>query len=226
MENSFSWEKTVSWSNLSCGAQASVDETRIIRKTYEGPLLEWPLISAWAQDPHLAFVRETKALGALAATNSHHMFPFPHILCVTSDQSAVIMTDCGKPLSEAWDLAPKQARDWRKQLLDILDCMRTTKVYHNDVHPGNVTVDRDGRLKLIDFAWATFDAPNFPEMNMTPDDILQAETLPQVFDFIFERAVKHFDEPSKQRVNIVKRMHDKHKECAQQPKAKRHCRKE
>lgn len=206
------------WRTVSSGAQATVTGARVMKKAYGGPNIPFPRQHAVAQDPIVAFHRETKALDALesvAATlqkRGHHslfsvgMDPFPHIVARDETKPHIVVTDCGVPLQDAWDKAPKKASEWRAQLLCILERLSAANVYHNDIHPGNVLVGHDGQLKLIDFAWATFDTPNFPEMNITTEDVLEAETLHGVFRRVFERAQLFFGDTMPKRVQVIENM--------------------
>lgn len=210
------------WKPLSHGAQSRVTERRLLKKTFVGANAPFPLRHGVVQDPTVAFVRETRALTALAdtiekTTASSSLIassslcggdstPFPHIVEANKVEPSIVLTDCGVPLQDAWERAPQRASEWRAQLLRILEHLHAANLYHNDIHPGNVMVGDDGCLKLIDFAWATFDTPNFPEMNMTPEDVLEAETLPDVFQRIFARAKQFFGETMPKRVQVVESM--------------------
>ncbi len=52
--------------------------------------------------------------------------------------------------------------DWRQQAEAIIAHLRTAGCCHNDIKAGNVVVS-NGRLKLIDFAWATQIGEPIPE---------------------------------------------------------------
>ncbi|MBW4557156.1 MAG: tetratricopeptide repeat protein [Trichormus sp. ATA11-4-KO1] len=43
------------------------------------------------------------------------------------------------------------ALDWLRQLVEILDIVHHTEFFHRDIKPGNIILQPDGRLALIDF---------------------------------------------------------------------------
>lgn len=87
--------------------------------------------------------RERKALSALEGVEG-----VPLLLARTEGE--LILTNCGEPLTTK-NLPP----DAEQQGRDLVGRLLKRGVSHNDIHPGNLLV-KDGRLHLIDFAWATF----------------------------------------------------------------------
>lgn len=189
------------WVPVARGAQSEVSSCRLFRKTFVGCAVAWSSRTSQCADPHLAFQREVRALEALRASNA----PFPQIVARNDETPWLVLSDCGSPLTSS--AVPPQ---WKAQLLDIVDAMRITNIYHNDVHPDNMTVSADGRLHLIDFGWASFGSPSFPEMNILPEDVHNALVIDDVFDSIFKRAKGVFGETAQRRVAVIERMHARH----------------
>ncbi|WP_017719551.1 serine/threonine-protein kinase [Kamptonema formosum] len=48
-------------------------------------------------------------------------------------------------------IAPEQAIDWLKQLVEILVVLHQEQYFHRDIKPANIMLKPDGRLVLIDF---------------------------------------------------------------------------
>ncbi|MEN2383858.1 MAG: serine/threonine-protein kinase [Gloeotrichia echinulata DEX184] len=46
------------------------------------------------------------------------------------------------------------ALDWLRQLVEILDLVHHTEFFHRDIKPGNIILQPDGKLALIDFGTA------------------------------------------------------------------------
>lgn len=49
------------------------------------------------------------------------------------------------------ELSPKQARAYFQQLVDGIDYCHRRGVYHRDLKPDNLLIDRSGILKITDF---------------------------------------------------------------------------
>ena len=83
---------------------------------------------------------------------------FPKLLTYDTAQNLIEVEDCGEDLA-IYNL-PK---DWKKQLIEIIEDLRTWKIEHRDIRPDNLMV-KDGVIKLIDFGWARFkdDPPDNP----------------------------------------------------------------
>ncbi|MEV5510859.1 serine/threonine-protein kinase [Streptomyces orinoci] len=62
-------------------------------------------------------------------------------------------------LTEHGTLKPRQAAAIGAKLMDALDAAHRAGVLHRDVKPGNVLLERGGRVVLTDFGIASMDAP-------------------------------------------------------------------
>jgi len=60
-------------------------------------------------------------------------------------------TDLARWIQETGPLPEEQVLVWAGQLLDALAYCHRNHVYHRDVKPHNVIIDRDGRAMLVDF---------------------------------------------------------------------------
>ncbi len=71
------------------------------------------------------------------------------------------------PGETLWELIQKgrpsllQVLDWGAQLCDVLAYLHRQQppILHRDLKPGNIILQSDGRLKLVDFGLARFDVP-------------------------------------------------------------------
>lgn len=73
-------------------------------------------------------------------------------------QDVIELEDCGEELS-----AENLPKNWKKQLIGIVQHLRNYKIDHRDIRPGNLMVKK-GAIKLIDFGWARLqdDPPDNP----------------------------------------------------------------
>ncbi|MGW2865977.1 serine/threonine-protein kinase [Streptomyces sp. NPDC001205] len=62
-------------------------------------------------------------------------------------------------LTERGPLDPREAAAIGAKLMDALDAAHRVGVLHRDVKPGNILLERGGRVVLTDFGIATMDAP-------------------------------------------------------------------
>ena len=116
------------------------------------------------------FMREIAALHALAQHESPH---FPRLVSAHWPTKQVTTAYCGEPLRTK-DQCPS---DWKEQLLGIEAQLKKHNIFHNDVHVDNLVVNKDNKLCLIDFGWATFDRPHEDKhINLTPSKIKNAKT--------------------------------------------------
>lgn len=87
--------------------------------------------------------------GSLSRLSNSPHFPKPLAFREKEGSSVITMTYCGVRLTK--DNLPK---DWRKQVLDILDILDASDIQHNDINPRNLMV-LEGTIYLIDFGWST-----------------------------------------------------------------------
>jgi len=80
----------------------------------------------------------------LKLCNSKHV---PKLLEVNDDEIGI--EDCGEHLTI--DNLPK---DWKLQLIEIVEDLRKDKVNHNDINIDNLMI-KDGIIKLIDWGWGS-----------------------------------------------------------------------
>ena len=118
---------------------------------------------------HQDFMREIAALHALPQDSPH----FPRLVSAHWPTKQVTTAYCGEPLRTK-DQCPS---DWKEQLLGIEAQLQKHNIFHNDVHVDNLVVNKDNKLCLIDFGWATFDRPHKDKhINLTPSKIKNAKT--------------------------------------------------
>lgn len=55
---------------------------------------------------------------------------------------------------EISEISPEQALDWIIQLCRGLNAAHQKNVVHRDIKPGNIMIDQNGRVKIIDFGFA------------------------------------------------------------------------
>lgn len=90
------------------------------------------------------FTREVVALGIL---RRYHWSP--DLLELDVESLQITMTYLGPVVA-----AETLPEDWRDQMDEILDDLAQEGLRHNDIRSQNILV-RDGKLRLIDFGWAT-----------------------------------------------------------------------
>lgn len=165
------------------GAQVSSYEVKFFRKTYN----RYPQHNDYDNQKfsnvvdQLHFENETKILKLL---EKHDISP----KLINSEGRTLYLSDCGQDLSK--DNIPK---DWREQLLNIHQVLKSHFLYHNDIKVNNFTV-RDNKIYLIDFGWSSFYKPEYPYWNLTEKIITQAHSIEEVFNQVFNLSMKTMGE--------------------------------
>jgi predicted Ser/Thr protein kinase len=113
--------------------------TSIVYKTTAGPVIK----QYRAGKSPSQLEREVFWLDRLKGTAAA-----PDLLDVDRSCRAVMMSDCGQPIS------PLNAPDdWDTQLAALMDQLRANGCAHNDISEEEVLV-KDGKLRIVDFAFA------------------------------------------------------------------------
>tara|TARA_B100000214_G_C23787368_1_gene544229 strand:+ start:112 stop:744 length:633 start_codon:yes stop_codon:yes gene_type:complete len=96
---------------------------------------------------------------------------FPKLLSYDDNTNIIYISYCGTPLS-----SENIPNDWNNQLLTIMNNLKDKNIYHNDMicmsslNKGNFCVSNK-ILYLIDFGWASKNKPEFPNQNITLEDM-------------------------------------------------------
>ena len=99
-----------------------------------------------------------------------------------NNENSLILSNCGEQLSNQ-----NLPSDWKKQIKDIYNILKTERIYHNDIKLENLTV-KDNKIYIIDFGWASQDIPSYPYFNLAEDIIDKSETLNEIFHKIYNDA--------------------------------------
>ena len=90
------------------------------------------------------FVNEVLHLEKLAKCNF-----VPKIFKINPEKLTIYMSYCGESIKEGeFDTYRDQIKKCKKILKERWN------VYHNDIKPGNICINSDGEVNLIDFGWA------------------------------------------------------------------------
>ena len=101
---------------------------------------------------------------------------FPTLLGVQGNR--IWMTYEGEPV------APESLPgDWQSQAGTLISILAFEGCAHNDIKPGDILVNADGQLRLIDFQWATEIGAPVPEE--WPPGIGSGYRAPHAFDDAF-----------------------------------------
>ena len=97
---------------------------------------------------------------------------FPKLLSYDDNTNIIYISYCGTPLS-----SENIPNDWNNQLITIINNLKDKNMYHNDMmcrmnpkNGGNFCV-LNNILYLIDFGWASRNNPDFPNQNITLENI-------------------------------------------------------
>jgi len=63
--------------------------------------------------------------------------------------------DLFSSIIDSQGLDEPQAHEYAHQLLDTIEFCHTNNIYHRDIKPDNLLIDREGKLKLCDFGLST-----------------------------------------------------------------------
>jgi len=72
----------------------------------------------------------------------------PDLLGVDRSSRAVLMSDCGEPISTL-----NAPHDWETQLAELMNQLRANQCAHNDLSEQEILV-KDGQLRIVDFTFA------------------------------------------------------------------------
>ena len=97
---------------------------------------------------------------------------YPKLLAYDEEERCIYLSYCGDPLSNK-----NIPSDWNNQLITIINDLKDKNIYHNDMmcrihgsNGGNFCV-LNNKLYLIDFGWASKDKPEFPDQNITLENM-------------------------------------------------------
>ena len=165
------------------GAQISSHEIKFFKKTYN----RYPQHNDYDNQKfsnvvdQLHFENELKILKLL---EKHDISP----KLINSEGRTLYLSDCGQELCH--DNLPK---DWKEQLLNIYQILKSHFLYHNDIKSNNFTV-KDNKLYLIDFGWSSFYKPEYPYWNLTEKIINESISIEDIFHQVFNLSMKNMGE--------------------------------
>lgn len=107
---------------------------------------------------------------------------------IKSEDQILYLTDTGQDLS-----LRNLPKNWKEQLLNIHQILKSHFLYHNDIKANNFTV-KNNKLYLIDFGWSSFYKPEYPFWNLTQQIIVDSESIDEVFQQVFNLATKTLGE--------------------------------
>ena len=100
------------------------------------------------------FEREAKAVASLSHPNILAIHDFGREGTVTFAVTELIDGDTLEELIEAGGVPQRKATDYCRQIANGLAAAHDKGVVHRDVKPANVIVNREGRVKILDFGLA------------------------------------------------------------------------
>lgn len=75
---------------------------------------------------------------------------YPKLLYSDDDNKILIFKNVGIPVTNE-----NKPHDLKKQFSKILTDMKSVNVKHNDIKKGEILVDKNGKIYLCDFGWAS-----------------------------------------------------------------------
>ena len=117
------------------------------------------LIDEVARSPQsrARFEREARAAASLSHPNILAIHDFGEDNGVAYAVAELLEGDTLRSILGRGPLAPQRALDYANQLIAGLSAAHDKGIVHRDIKPENLFVDRDGRLKILDFGLATYD---------------------------------------------------------------------
>ena len=177
--NDYSYEKKIN----SCGSNVTCHEMRFFKKIYN----LYPQHNDYDTQKfsnvvdNLHFHNEIKILNLLAKYDIT-----PKI--IYTEENTLYLTDCGEVLSKS-----NLPKNWKEQLINIYEILKSHFIYHNDIKVNNFTV-KDNKIYLIDFGWASLYKPEYPYWNLTKEIITQENNIDLVFQNVFNLSMKTMGE--------------------------------
>lgn len=107
---------------------------------------------------------------------------------IDSEEQILYLSDCGQELCNE-----NLPDNWKEQILNIYQVLKSNFLYHNDIKCDNFTV-RDNKIYLIDFGWSSFYKPEYPYWNLTEKIINESETIQEMFHQVFNLSMKTMGE--------------------------------
>ena len=171
------WKTTGRTSNISLLRNA---DKYIIKKTYRNEKKNFCNIPR-PLSPRDCFLSEVEALVALSG-KTH----FPQIFCYDAETLSIFMSYCGKSIGDNnGKMQISVPKNWREQLMEIYQTLRTHHIYNNDIHLGNFCL-KNGVISLIDFGFAK-NHLDFCYQNMSLHDIRYSHNIKELCDQIKKR---------------------------------------
>lgn len=156
-------------------------------KTYTKLKIPYESLTAYTILPNEHYHSEKEKLNLLKKYNI-----VPVIINYDDEKLKLFLSDCGDILNK--DNIPS---DWKNQMINILNILKSENIFHNDMHPDNFAV-KNNKIYLIDFGCSTFDKPRFPGFNCTISMVHKSKTLLELFEKILDTTndihMRHFAE--------------------------------
>ena len=139
---------------LGAGGMGEVYRARDERLEREVAIKVLPADLAGDANRLARFEREAKAVASLSHPNILAIHDFGREGIVTFAVTELIDGDTLEELIEAGGVPQRKATDYCRQIANGLAAAHDKGVVHRDVKPANVIVNREGRVKILDFGLA------------------------------------------------------------------------
>jgi serine/threonine protein kinase len=139
---------------LGAGGMGEVYRARDERLDREVAIKVLPADLAEDADRLARFEREAKAVASLSHPNILAIHDFGREGTVTFAVTELLDGDTLEDLIGAGGVPQRKAIDYCRQIADGLAAAHDKGVVHRDVKPANVIVNREGRVKILDFGLA------------------------------------------------------------------------
>ena len=109
---------------------------------------------------------------------------FPQLLCVDAEKKHIYMTYSGNELTI--ENIPK---DWKKQLRECIEILKSKMIFHNDMIITNLLV-YNNVLNVIDFGFSTYNNDEFPFVNIIEEQLNAATDIFELIKKVNENGFK------------------------------------
>jgi len=155
------------------GANVEKYEFKIYKKTYDRFVKRgYDNIDPFSVDNHVHYENECKYLTLLEKYDV-----CPNI--IDKIDHTLILTDCGEQLTVS-----NVPIDWKDQIHNIYNVLKTEHIFHNDIKMSNFTV-KNNKLYLIDFGWSSQYIPSYPYLNLNLNIVTASDTIDDLFNSLF-----------------------------------------